>query len=378
FSTKRTPDVEIDNVVIGGGVVGLAIADMLTRERPLESTLLIEKNKRLGEETSSRNSEVIHAGIYYPKDSLKTQLCIQGNRLLYTLLEKTNIPYNRIGKWVVAQSLEQHRYLEQLSAKATTLGVETYFMDGEKAMSLEPELKAYSVLVSPTTGIIDSHAYMDHLEQKIVEQGGDIGLNTEIRHIERANDGPYLLQAVDGASQMLIMAKQRVFNAGGLYADRISNLLMPGKYKLHYARGHYYAYNAPHLSIRHLIYPCPEKNLAGLGTHLTLDLAGKIKFGPDVLYIDNPHDYSLPDDHDQKMAFGKAIQSYLPFINIDKLQPDYAGIRPKLAGPGEPFQDFIIKEEKDDGYDGFYSLVGIESPGLTSSLAIADYIRKSL
>ncbi|ORZ14733.1 FAD dependent oxidoreductase [Absidia repens] len=330
FSTIRTPDLEVDNVVIGGGVVGLSIADMLTRERPQESTLLIEKNKRLGEETSSRNSEVIHAGIYYPKDSLKTQLCIQGNRLLYDLLEKTNIPYDKIGKWIVAQSPTQHEYLQQLSEKATALGVETYFMNGEKAMELEPELKAHSVLVSPSTGIIDSHAFMDYLEQRIIEQGGNIGLNTRVSGLQATftGDGRYFLETVDGSSnaQLTVSAKHRVFNAAGLYAHQISNCLMPDKYKLYYARGHYYAYNAPS-SIRHLIYPCPEKNLAGLGTHLTLDMAGKVKFGPDVLYIDDPNDYTLPDDLDHKMAFSRAIQTYLPGIKLDKLQPDYAGIR---------------------------------------------------
>ncbi|KAI8096614.1 FAD dependent oxidoreductase [Halteromyces radiatus] len=376
FSMTRTPDLEVDNVVIGGGVVGLAIAEMLTRNRPQETTILVEKNKRLGEETSSRNSEVIHAGIYYPKDSLKTQLCIQGNRQLYALLEKTTIPYNKIGKWVVAQSPEQHEYLQQLSAKATSLGVETYFIDGEKAMSMEPELKAYSVLVSPTTGILDSHSFMDYLEQKIIDQGGDIALNTCIQHIRRGDNGGYYLKVEDESNNKItVWAQQRVFNAAGLHAHHLSNDLMPNKYKLYYARGHYYAYNAPS-SIRHLIYPCPEKNLAGLGTHLTLDMANKIKFGPDVQYVDNPFDYSLPLENDHKMAFVRAIQSYLPNVNPDKLQPDYAGIRPKLAGPGEPFQDFIIKEEKEDGFDGFYSLIGIESPGLTSSLAIANYIHQ--
>ncbi|CAO3590893.1 unnamed protein product [Absidia cylindrospora] len=254
-------------------------------------------------------------------------------------------------------------------------------MDGAKAMEVEPELKAHSVLVSPSTGIIDSHAFMDYLEQRIIEQGGDIGLNTRVSGLQATSsgDGRYLLQTVDGSShtQMTVLAKQRVFNAGGLYAHHISNYLMPDKYKLYYARGHYYAYNAPS-SIRHLIYPCPEKNLAGLGTHLTLDMAGKVKFGPDVLYVDDPNDYTLPDDLDHKLAFSRAIQTYLPGIKLDKLQPDYAGIRPKLAGPGESFQDFIIQEEKADGFDGFFSLIGIESPGLTSSLAIADYIHRNL
>ncbi|CAO3617954.1 unnamed protein product [Cunninghamella echinulata] len=336
LSTLQSPDLEVDNIIIGGGVIGLAIAEKITRERPFESTILVEKNKRLGEETSARNSEVIHAGIYYPPNSLKTRLCIEGNRKLYKLLKNTTIPYNKIGKWVVAQSENQHAYLKQLHEKSNSLGVETYFMEGSKAMELEPELKAYSVLVSPSTGIIDSHSYMDYLEQQIIQNGGDIGLNTFVSHIApdhtrttmgKKNKG-YRVIMEDNANQnkTTVLAKQRIFNAGGLHAHHVSNYLMPNKYKLYYARGHYYSYNAAS-QIRHLIYPCPEKNLAGLGTHLTLDMAGKIKFGPDVQYIDDPYDYTVPDNLDHKLAFGKAIQSYLPNIDINKLQPDYSGIR---------------------------------------------------
>ncbi|KAF7730237.1 hypothetical protein EC973_002480 [Apophysomyces ossiformis] len=379
FSTLQAPHVEVDNLVVGAGVVGLAIAESLTRIRASDTTIIAEKNKYVGEETSSRNSEVIHAGIYYPPESLKTKLCIRGNRLLYELLSRTSIPYRRLGKWIVAQSPEQTKYLETLHDKAASLGVETYFCSEEDRLQQEPHIRAQSVLVSPSTGIIDSHALMDYLQQQIVHNGGDIALCTAVTNMRPASTMPgYLVELVTRSSsayeEKTVVLAKRVFNAGGLHADKISNMLMPGRYKLHYAKGHYYTYRNP-VSVNHLIYPCPEKNLAGLGTHLTLDMAGKIKFGPDVQYIDNPYDYNVPDEESMdKSCFTKAIQEYLPSINKDSLKPDYAGIRPKLAGPGEPFRDFIIKEEADSGHDNFFNLVGIESPGLTASLAIADYV----
>lgn len=320
---------------------------------------------------SARNSEVIHAGLYYPEDSLKTKLCIGGNRKLYALFKHVDIPHKKIGKWIVAQDKDQHEYLKTMHAKANRLGVETYFLDN--GMEEEPEIKAYSVLVSPSTGILDSHSFMDYLDQRI-SAVGDIALNTSVRSIRPYINGGYLVEIAtpSHSNNVTTVLAQRVFNAGGLHADKVSNMLLPNKpYKLHYARGHYYSLTSP-LKVNHLIYPCPEKNLAGLGTHLTLDMAGRVKFGPDVQYIDDPYDYSVPDSEEKKEAFTKAIQTYLPTLQKDKLHPDYAGIRPKLAGPGEPFQDFIIKEE--EGYKHFFSLIGIESPGLTSSLAIADYV----
>ncbi|KAI8373315.1 FAD dependent oxidoreductase [Blakeslea trispora] len=373
FSTTRTADLEVDNIVVGAGVVGLAIGEKLTRERPFESTIVIEKNKRIGEETSARNSEVIHAGLYYPEQSLKTKLCIEGKHKLYSLLEKTSIRHCRLGKWVVAQNKEQHLYLEGLHQKATRLGVETYFLNQTQAYELEPEVRAYSVMVSPSTGIIDSHQYMDYLEQKI-SQNGDIALNTSLRSIQPSSGG-YLLEIAtpSNAQDTTFVFAKRVFNAAGLHADKVSNMLMPDKYRLYYARGHYFSYSGS-TSIKHLIYPCPEKNLAGLGTHLTLDLAGKIKFGPDVQYIEDPYDYRIPDEEQKRELFAKAIQSYFPNVRKEQLNPDYAGIRPKLAAPGEPFQDFVITEETESGHDNFFTLIGIESPGLTSSLAIADYV----
>ncbi|KAG0187898.1 hypothetical protein DFQ28_005693 [Apophysomyces sp. BC1034] len=332
FSTLKTPDVEVDNLVIGAGVVGLALAEHLTCTHKSESTIIAEKNKYIGEETSSRNSEVIHAGIYYPVESLKTKLCIRGNQLLYELLSRTSIPHRRLGKWIVAQSPEQAKYLQTLHDKASNLGIETYFCGEQERSFQEPHITAHSVLVSPSTGIVDSHALMDYLEQQITQNGGDIALCTAVRHIRPAVQGSgYLVDLVTSSpstsEEMTTVLAQRVFNAGGLHADKISNMLMPGRYRLYYAKGNYYAYTRP-ISVNHLIYPCPEKNLAGLGTHLTLDMAGKIKFGPDVQYVDSPFDYNVPDeDAMDKSQFAKAIREYLPSVNENNLKPDYSGIR---------------------------------------------------
>ncbi|KAI7879404.1 putative dehydrogenase [Lichtheimia hyalospora FSU 10163] len=370
----RTPDVQVDNLIVGAGVVGLALGEKLTRERTSETTIVIDKNKRYGEETSARNSEVIHAGIYYPPDSLKTRLCIQGNRDLYAMLERAQLPYNKIGKLVVAQSPEQSEYLENLHRKATQLGVETQMLTGDQVMQMEPHVNAYAGLLSPSTGIIDSHSYMDYLQQQIIENGGDVGLDMAVTDIESADDKGYLLRVKSSSSDDdTVVLARRVFNAAGLHADKVSNMLIPDQYRLYYARGCYYSYTGP-IRVNHLIYPCPAKNLAGLGTHLTVDMAGKIKFGPDVTYIDSPYDYNVPDDENQKRIFVDAVQSFMPTITYDKLHPDYSGIRPKLAGPGESFRDFEIREEKEHGHHNFFTLIGIESPGLTSSLAIADYV----
>lgn len=274
---------------------------------------------------SSRNSEVIHAGIYYPNDSLKTRLCIQGNRKLYELLSRTQIPYDKVGKLVVAQSEEQHEYLKSLQEKASRLGVETHLISGETAIEMEPELRAHSALYSPSTGIIDSHALMDYLHGQIIDNGGDVALYSSVSSIRPAQEGGYHVQVETHPDTSDILAR-RVFNAAGLYADKVTNMVAPGRYKLHYARGCYYAYSGP-LGVKHLIYPCPVKNLAGLGTHLTLDMAGKVKFGPDVQYIDSPSDYTVPDMPENRQLFAEAVKTILPSIEASKLHPDYAGIR---------------------------------------------------
>ncbi|ORX62775.1 2-hydroxyglutarate dehydrogenase, partial [Hesseltinella vesiculosa] len=362
FTTNAV--IEIDNVVIGAGVIGLALARKLATARPDESTLLLEKHLRPGEETSSRNSQVIHAGIYYPEDSLKTKLCIKGKLALYDLLDKAGLPYRNIGKWVVAQDADQQHYLETLHAKAQRLGVPTHFLDHPTHQTIEPLVKARAILVSPTTGIVDVHRYMDYLAQDYQDHGGIVALSTPVQGLRFA-DGLYQLRTPEAT-----VVARRVFNCAGLYADQVADWLLPGKYRLHYARGHYYT--SPGLRMDRLIYPCPEKNLAGLGTHLTIDLAGQVRFGPDVQYIDSPTDYHVPEHPPDQ--FLPAIQSYLQVDDALRLLPDYAGIRPKLAGPGEPFRDFLIHHEAPDGFPGLYTLMGIESPGLTSSLAIADHV----
>ncbi|CAO3688155.1 unnamed protein product [Umbelopsis vinacea] len=367
--------MEVDNLVIGGGVVGLAIAERLARTRSTETTILVERNGRIGEETSSRNSEVIHAGLYYPESSLKTRLCIKGKNMLYDLLQTTNIPYKKVGKWVVAENEDQTTYIKDLHEKSKRIGVPTFFMTSEEAHKEEPEVRAHSVLVSPTTGIIDSHSFMEYLESSVNSSGGDIALGSQVRSIRTATGGGYLVEVAtppSSATATLVFAKH-VFNSAGLHADKIANMLIPNSYKLYYAKGQYFGYRKKS-PVRRLIYPCPEKNLAGLGTHLTIDMAGRCKFGPDVSYIQDWADYSVADDDVKLEQFVQAVQKYYPNVDKHSLYADYAGIRPKLAGPGGPFQDFIIREESEAGFNNFFNLIGIESPGLTSSLAIAEHV----
>ncbi|KAF0484540.1 FAD dependent oxidoreductase [Gigaspora margarita] len=412
FSLSQPLDVSVDYLIIGGGVVGLAIAERLSKRKG-KSTLLVEKNFKVNEETSSRNSEVIHAGLYYPNNSLKTHLCIRGKRLLYSLLfsnysgqinyndstiddsfiidsslvsasfEKSKsltIPYYRTGKWIVAQNDDESTYLTALQEKSTIIGVPTYFLSEKLQKSQEPHVNAIRVLVSPTTGIIDSHAFINWLEWKIEDNNGNIAVNSKVTNIIPGNDGDnrgYIVEITSASStpKTKIFAKS-VINSAGLYSDKIANMILPPShhYKLYHVKGHYYGYRGSDLKVNHLIYPVPPKNLANLGIHLTLDLNGRIRFGPDVLYIQRSDDYEINDDESRKDTFFNAVKTYLPTIKIDKLYADYTGIRPKLSGPGEPFKDFVIKEEIDCGFDGFVNLVGIESPGLTSSLAIGEMV----
>ncbi|CAG8581913.1 10966_t:CDS:2 [Acaulospora morrowiae] len=431
------PEFSVDYLIIGAGVVGLAIAERLSK-RQGKSVLLVEKNSRFGEETSSRNSEVIHAGIYYPNDSLKTRLCIRGKQLLYSLLfsqnqdssstrinytssittdsfvsdyipshpfilssstlspphQKLTIPFYRIGKWIVSRTDDQSSYLSSLHEKSRNIGVKTYFLSKEQQQLLEPNVKANEVLVSPTTGIFDSHSFMSWLEWMFRDKGGDLVVNSEVTNIIRGNYGSgdgYIVEISDAdsvdrslSSPSSTAPKTRVFspvvvNVAGLYSDRIANMLLPPEhhYKLYYVKGHYFGYrDGGALKVQHLIYPVPPENLKSLGIHLTLDLNGKIRFGPDVLYINKPDDYKIDDK--RRDIFFEAVRNYLPGIKKEGLYADYAGIRPKLSGLDEPFKDFVIKEEVEHGLKGFVNLSGIESPGLTSSLAIAEMVDNML
>lgn len=249
--------------------------------------------------------------------------------MLYDLLQNTNIPYKKVGKWVVAENEDQTSYIIDLHEKSKRLGVPTFFMTAEEAHKEEPEVRAHSVLVSPTTGIIDSHSYMEYLESSLTNSGGDVALGSEVRSIGTSSvTRGYLVEVATPPSTdspTLVLAKH-VINSAGLYADKVANMLMPNAYKLHYAKGQYFGYRKKS-PVSRLIYPCPEKNLAGLGTHLTLDMAGRCKFGPDVSYTQDLTDYSVADDDDKLEQFVNAVQKYYPNVDKDSLYPDYAGIR---------------------------------------------------
>ncbi|KAF9428578.1 hypothetical protein BGZ94_001881 [Podila epigama] len=401
-SDEADHELEVDHLVIGAGVVGLAIAEKLASRGG--STLIVDKNSAVGQETSSRNSEVIHAGLYYPEDSFKTKLCIRGNHLLYDLCEKYGIEHQRITKWVVAQTETDMAYLENLSKKAQQLlrpttrlpGPPTYMINQKEMKSQEQHVQGKAALVSPRTGIVDVHGLMQFLEMRIEEHSGNVVLQCEVIGIERMGGrslsgfssarGPFRVQMTTPDGLVSVKAAT-VINSGGLHSDKVLQMLYdvpmqetpvraPEPYRLYYCKGHYYGYSGPSLVSR-LIYPVPDKNLTSLGTHLTLDLAGRMRFGPDVLYVDSPHDYSIDQEaagsSEALSTVAKVIQTYLPCIEATSLYPDYTGIRPKLAGPEEPFRDFEIEH-----HDGFVNLAGIESPGLTSSLAIAEHVEQLL
>ncbi|KAJ3162374.1 hypothetical protein HDU86_004854 [Geranomyces michiganensis] len=366
----HSPDFE--TVVIGAGAVGLAAAERLSRNS--ESTLVLEQHSSFGAETSSRNSEVIHAGIYYPPTSLKTTLCIRGKELLYDFCARYHIPHCRIGKWIVAVNDEQLEGLGAISARATSLGVPTHFLSLAEARRLEPRLSSTlkGVLVSPSTGIFDSHAYMAKLETLLRGRGVDFAFRSKVSSL-RFSNGLYFFATADAPS--FEIKARRVINCAGLYADDIARKLDASSRKtLWPCKGTYYAYTGRLPLVNRLIYPSPEKNLKGLGVHATLDLSGRVKFGPDAIYVDRKDDLVPRDDPATKESFAQAIGKYLSGVSMEDLAVDYAGMRPKLSGPGDPFQDFVIEQPPD--YPGFVNLIGIESPGLTASLAIAEYVEK--
>jgi L-2-hydroxyglutarate oxidase LhgO len=355
-----------DIAIIGAGVVGLAVAEELSKR--FRDVLLLEKNESHGQETSSRNSEVIHAGIYYPEGSLKAALCIEGRKLLYEACEKRGIRYHRLGKLIVATNAEEEEALHGLQGKAHANGVDDVLMlSGRVVHSLEPEVMASAALLSPSTGIIDSHGLMRAL---FIGATGN-GVTAVFRSCVTAAhyDGRlHELEINDGESRV---ASRVVINSAGLQSDRVA--AMPGidvdleGYRLKLCKGSYFSASPPP-RIRHLVYPVPTPKHEGLGVHATLDLGGRVRFGPDVEYVDTI-DYRV--DEGKRDAFHESIITYLPFLAKESLQPDMCGIRPKLQGPGEEIRDFVIAEESRLGIPGWINLVGIESPGLTACMAIA-------
>lgn len=359
--------VDVEVVVVGAGVVGLAIAQRLAASG--REVLVLEREAAIGQHASSRNSEVMHAGLYYPPGSLKARLCRQGLELLYDWCAERQVPYAPIGKLLVATSELELPALDALERNARDNGVELQWLDAQQVQHLEPQVKAVAGLFSPRTGIVDSHALMQSYEAALLQHSGQLLLHTEVQRVTPM--GRFLRVAGQSAGQSFELSCNWLINAGGLFAQtlaaRIEGYAAASIAPIHYCQGRYYSYSACS-PFRHLVYPMPEPQAAGLGVHATLDLQGRLRFGPDVRYTDQV-DYGV--DEQLAAAFGQAIQRYWPACDPERLQPDYAGVRAKLSGPGEPAADFLIHNEHTHGVPGVISLLGIESPGLTASLALA-------
>jgi L-2-hydroxyglutarate oxidase LhgO len=358
----------VDCVVIGAGVVGISIARRLALAG--REVVVLEAEDAIGIHTSSRNSEVIHAGIYYPSGSLKARLCMQGWQALYRYCAERSVAHRRCGKLIVATSAPQRQRLEAIRAQAEANGVaDLKALTGAEAKAMEPGLACVAALLSPSTGIIDSHGYMLSLQGEAEDRGAVIVLRSPVVSGRVAAEGIEL--NIGGPAPSTILARSLV-NSGGLHAQRVAASIAgvpPARIPpCHYAKGNYYTL-AGRSPFSRLIYPVPEA--AGLGVHLTLDLAGQTRFGPDVEWVESI-DYRV--DPGRAEDFYRAIRTYWPDIKDDSLQPAYSGIRPKLQAVGEGARDFLIEGPREHGVAGLVNLFGIESPGLTASLAIGDYV----
>lgn len=363
--------LETETVVIGAGVVGLAIASALAKNG--RDVIVLERGDRFGEGISSRNSEVIHAGIYYPEHSLKAKLCVEGRQRLYEYCQSRKVEHRKCGKWIVAASESQARKLEDIQLAAARNGVELARHDRGAIKRHVPQITACSGLWSPETGIIDSHGLMLSLLGELEDAGSQLVLRSPVVAAESANDH-HLLRV--GGDNPLTLKVASVINAAGLGAVPLAKAWagLPEHHKPQqwFARGIYFSYIGRH-PFNTLIYPVPE--LGGLGVHLTLDLAGQARFGPDVEWIER-EEYTV--NPDRRGTFATGIRQWWPELDPSRLQPAYAGIRPKLAGPDGGFADFRIDGPEDHGVPGLVNLFGIESPGLTSCLAIAERVKAML
>jgi L-2-hydroxyglutarate oxidase LhgO len=354
---------EFDCAVIGAGVVGLAVARALALRG--REVIVLESEGAIGTGTSSRNSEVIHAGIYYPQGSLKAQLCVEGKQRLYAYAEERGLPHRRCGKLIVATSEAQVGQLEAIAAKARANGVDDLvLLSRAQARAMEPALECLAALHSPSTGIVDSHVLMLSLQGDLEHAGGVLALKSGVVGAECGGTG-IVLKSADGTA----LRCHSVVNAAGLAAPRLARQFeglpaaaVPGAW---FAKGSYFTL-AGRAPFSRLIYPVPEA--AGLGVHLTLDLGGQAKFGPDVQWVASPDD--LVVDPARGEGFYAEVRKYWPALPDGALLPGYAGIRPKISGPGEAAADFMIQGPAAHGVPGLVNLFGIESPGLTSSLAI--------
>lgn len=362
----------VDCIVIGAGVVGLAVARAVARTG--REVVILEKADIIGSETSSRHSEVIHAGIYYAQDSLKARFCVDGKHAMYDFCDSHGVPYNRCGKIIVATDEEQLPELERLKANAVANGVgDLEWMTPAAVTEMEPAVYCVGALFSPSTGILDSHSYMLALQGDAEEAGAMLAYMTPVRGGQVMNDG---IRLDCGGDAPMSLTAGIVINCAGLWAQSVAASIagvpaetVPPTY---YCKGNYYTLSGRPPFTRP-IYPVPEK--AGLGVHVTVDLGGQVRFGPDVEWV-NAINYDVDPARAEK--FYAAVRKYYPALEDGAIQPGYSGIRPKIQAPDEGAKDFVIQGPDDHGIAGLINLYGIESPGMTSSLAIADYVKKLL
>ena len=361
-----------DIIIIGAGVVGLAIAAKLATLN--KDIVVVEKYPTFGQETSSRNSEVIHAGIYYPKGSLKARLSVEGNGKLYDFCAKQKIKHREIGKMIVATDDREAAELEALLSRGRDNGARGLkIISQDDIRKLEPNVRAVSAILSPSTGILDTHQFMKALEVIASEAGVIFAYGCEVRSITKSNSAyQVIIHDADGEDTQL--SAEVIINSAGLHADKIARMIGIDDHRIYYSKGEYFRVSAKKAGcVNRLVYPVPMSD--SLGIHTITDLQGQLRLGPNAYYIDEI-DYKI--DSSRRDEFFVSASRYLYCLDKEDLSPDTCGIRAKVQGPGEPVKDFVIREEKDRGLEGFIDLIGIESPGLAASLAIADYVEDLL
>ncbi len=377
--------VDFHSVIIGGGVIGLAIGRALSLSG--KETLVLENASQHGTGTSSRNSGVIHAGIYYPKNSLKAKFCLRGKKLLYEYAKKHKVPHSQLGKMIIGHDNDEKK-LHEIHKKAQNNGVnDLKWLTTKQISEMEPELNVTQALLSPSTGIIDVHSLMHALEGDLISSSGQIAVKSRFVKAEQSDahspEWKVWVSSIDEHEEMTIRCNLLI-NAAGLDADAVANQIMCKKKfdipQIYYAKGNYVSLVKP-CPFKHLIYPTPVPG--GLGTHFTIDMGGQGQFGPDVEWIGPVKKSRLPGslesidyrvDESRLETFAKDVKRWWPSVDVSYLAPSYSGIRPKLSAQGEPSADFCIKGPSETKVPGLIQLFGIESPGLTSSLAIAEYV----
>jgi L-2-hydroxyglutarate oxidase LhgO len=367
-----TVAADVETVVVGAGVVGLTIARALARQG--HEVLVLERHERIGTETSARNSEVIHAGLYYPPGSLRAKLCVAGKAMLYDFCAETGVAHSPCGKLLVATQDVEIARLEAIAANAAKNGVDDLRrLSAAEARALEPEVACVAAYLSPSTGVIDSHALMLAIEGHLTAQGGAVVLNTDVTGLEHGDEG-FRIETSSAGERSALTAKNLVLAAGFGGTELGRMLVYRQDYRVprtHPAKGHYFALSG-RAPFKHLVYPMPQG--AWLGVHLTLDVTGRAKFGPDIEWKDEvTYDFEDPEG-ERRITFEHEIRRYWPGLPAGALQPDYVGVRPKIYRQGEPAADFAIHGAREHGLPGLVALYGIESPGLTASLAIGDHV----